>query len=135
MQSTDAEVQRSLPTLARISQAATKMVRLIDEILDLAQLKAGHQSQLDCAPTDLVTLTRAIVADFGTHSGHTMTVETSDEQLTGEWDAARIERVIGNLLNNAVKYSPAGSQIGGVHRARDQRGPGLGCVECRGPRR
>lgn len=111
-ESTDAEVQRSLPTLARISQAATKMVRLINEILDLAQLKAGHQLELDCAPTDLVTLTRAIVADFGTHSGHTMTIETSDEQLTGEWDAARIERVIGNLLNNAVKYSPAGSQIG-----------------------
>jgi PAS domain S-box-containing protein len=123
-QSTEPEAQRSLQTLSRISQAATKMVGLINEILDLAQLKAGHELALDYAPTDLVTLTRSIVGDFGRNSGHELKVETSDVQLTGDWDAGRIERVIGNLLNNALKYSPAGSHIDVCVSREDSAGEG-----------
>jgi signal transduction histidine kinase len=38
-------------------------------------------------------------------------VESALESLEGRWDASRLERVIGNLLDNAVKYSPAGGDI------------------------
>jgi signal transduction histidine kinase len=109
--STEPEAQHSLQTLSRISQAASRMVRLIDEILDLARLKAGQQLELDRSPTDLVALAHTIVRDFGPDTGHIMHVETAEAQLTGDWDAIRIERVISNLLNNAVKYSPPGGQI------------------------
>jgi signal transduction histidine kinase len=38
-------------------------------------------------------------------------VDTAETELLGEWDTARIERVICNLVNNSIKYSPHGSQI------------------------
>ena len=31
--------------------------------------------------------------------------------MLGDWDEARIERIVGNLISNAVKYSPKGGAI------------------------
>ena len=33
------------------------------------------------------------------------------ERLLGDWDARRLERVVANLVGNAVKYSPAGGPV------------------------
>jgi signal transduction histidine kinase len=38
-------------------------------------------------------------------------LECNAEQLTGNWDAAGLARVVSNLLSNAIKYSPNGSTI------------------------
>jgi PAS domain S-box-containing protein len=109
--SADPDAQRSIQMLSRISQAATRMAGLIDEILDVAQLKAGYQLELDRSPTDLVALARGAVRDFAADTGRDICLEAGAAPLTGDWDSTRIERVIGNLLNNAIKYSPAGGQI------------------------
>jgi two-component system sensor histidine kinase ResE len=97
--------------LSRISHAATRMAGLIDQILDVAQLKAGYQLELDRVPTDLLVLANKVVRDFVADTGRAIAIETTETELTGSWDAARMERVMTNLLNNAVKYSPMGGQI------------------------
>jgi signal transduction histidine kinase len=88
------------------------MARLIDQILDVAQLRIGQELELELESTNLVTLTRRIASDFQQSPGHVIVVETSETELLGEWDTTRIERVICNLVNNSIKYSPHGSQIG-----------------------
>ena len=49
--STEPEMMRSVELLGRISQTATKMASLIDQILDVAQLRVGQELQLEREPT------------------------------------------------------------------------------------
>jgi len=42
---------------------------------------------------------------------HQITVLATLERLVGEWDSRRLERVVANLVGNAVKYSPAGGSV------------------------
>jgi signal transduction histidine kinase len=98
--------------LARIDAAATRMNRLVEELLDVAQLRIGQALRLQKQPTDLVALARAIAAEQQ-HGAphHRLEVATVLPQLVGRWDRDRLERVLTNLLGNAVKYSPSGGEI------------------------
>ncbi len=98
--------------LARIDDAATKMTRLINELLDVARLQAGRSLTLERRPTDLVALARQVVAEYQpANPSHRLSVETPAPALVGLWDSFRLERVLDNLLSNAVKYSPHGGPI------------------------
>jgi signal transduction histidine kinase len=60
----------------------------------------------------MVALAEASVEEAQrTTSEHQIRVEAGVPRLTGEWDGARLARVLGNLLKNAVTYSPQGGEI------------------------
>lgn len=106
------EGERLAAGLAHIDAAATRMGALIDELLDLAQLQMGRDLALDRAPADLVTLASRLAAELRqVHPGHIFTVHAPVQDVHGYVDAARLERVLANLLSNAAKYSPAGSEV------------------------
>ena len=46
-----------------------------------------------------------------TTESHQILVEAAEDELVGLWDTMRLARVLGNLLDNAIKYSPAGGTI------------------------
>jgi PAS domain S-box-containing protein len=96
----------------RISQAAAAMASQIAEVLDAARLHAGEALTLERTRTDLVALTYRVVSQAQVAATeHRIRVDSALPELVGEWDAVRIERVLGNLLANAVKYSPDGGTI------------------------
>ena len=98
--------------LEQIESATTKMESFINELLDLAQVQAGRPLDLERQPTDLVALTAQVAAQVQhTTSRHTKKMHTHVPALIGHWDPLRIERVLTNLLINAVKYSPDGGEI------------------------
>jgi signal transduction histidine kinase len=101
-----------LDGLRRIDRLAGKMAGQVNELLDVARLQVNQPLALDCRPVDLVALVRATVAEHEqVATEHQFAVETAESQIVGEWDAARIERVIDNLIGNAVKYSPGGGPV------------------------
>jgi signal transduction histidine kinase len=98
--------------LASIEATVSKMTRLVGALLDVARLQAGQAMQLDRNPTDLVAAARRAVAEHqATTDRHQIRVEATEPTLVGQWDAARLERVLDNLIGNAVRYSPDGGAV------------------------
>jgi PAS domain S-box-containing protein len=104
------EVAELEPALVAIDADASRMVSLIDELMDAAHLRAGRALVLNLGPTDLVALVRENL-DNERWTTHPVTLESAEPSLFGEWDRSRLERVVQNLLDNAAKYSPIGSRI------------------------
>jgi PAS domain S-box-containing protein len=98
--------------LLRLDSIATRAAALVDELLDLARMQMGRPLDLERAPTNLVELAKAVMAEHELATEvHTVSVRTDLSELLGMWDARRLGRVLGNLVDNAVKYSPEGGPI------------------------
>jgi signal transduction histidine kinase len=95
-----------------IDESTAQLVRLVDELLDLTRLRMGHGLELDYGPADLIKIARRLAAEYQKISPrHTIELETDLARMLGDWDEARIERIVANLISNAVKYSPRGGPI------------------------
>ncbi|MBI3972755.1 MAG: PAS domain-containing sensor histidine kinase [Chloroflexi bacterium] len=98
--------------LSIISTSVARMTVQLNELMDVARFSQGQPLALDWRPTDLVALAQRVAAAQQQSTDiHTIRVEASEPNLVGNWDATRLERVIDNLLTNAVKYSPNGGDI------------------------
>jgi signal transduction histidine kinase/CheY-like chemotaxis protein len=95
----------------RIGARVAKMNRLITELLDVAALEGGADLALDRKTTDLVEIARRVAGDHARAAGPRLHLAVPDEPVTGQWDENRLERVVENLVSNAIKYSPRGGEI------------------------
>ncbi|HEY3108770.1 MAG TPA: GAF domain-containing sensor histidine kinase [Chloroflexota bacterium] len=105
-------IERVLQGFDRLDTSITKMARLIDELRDVANLEVGRPLALKLEAVDLVALARQAVAEYQLATRrHQLRVETELDALVGTWDGGRLDRVLANLLDNALKYSPNGGEI------------------------
>lgn len=102
--------KRVMPGLNR--QVAL-MGRLLDDLLDATRISKG-KFRLQPEPVSLSELVHAIAEDhrqeFDRHGIH-LEVLTPDKPLRANVDRARISQVVGNLLHNAAKFTPAGGHV------------------------
>jgi signal transduction histidine kinase len=113
--------------LAHIEGACRRMDDLIGGLLDVAQLQMGQPLRLQRASTELVPLVAQVVAECQARTKHAAIAFDASQSVSGEWDAARLRRVVENVLDNAVKYSPARGEIH-VALVRDGTGPAAAAV-------
>jgi len=106
------EVRELAAEVDWIDSAADQLASMISELSDMARLQMGRDLILQRRETDLVSLAQGIVQNLQrTTKRHRIRLEAADGELTGEWDRVRLQRVLSNLLTNAIKYSPAGGDI------------------------
>jgi PAS domain S-box-containing protein len=123
--------ERLLGSLDAISGTAKRMATLINELLDAVHLQAGLQIQLRRRPTDLANLAQQVVTNHQQATqNHSLRFEGAQPGPIGQWDPERLERVLDNIVSNAIKYSPTGGEIL-VEVARD-RGWGVLSVQDQG---
>lgn len=90
-----------------------RMSRLVDSILDASRIEAG-QVQLQIAPTDLEQLIQLAVQRVRySLTRHSLLIKVNCPPDLPEinLDADMIDRVLGNLLDNAIKFTPTHGQI------------------------
>jgi len=105
-------VERLVQGLTRIDSMVLRAVAQIDELLDVARLRANQSLELNTTPTDLVALARNVVQEYQESTPHhRIRIDATVDELLGVWDASRLDRVLANLLSNAIKYSASDSEI------------------------
>ncbi|MEZ5739152.1 MAG: PAS domain S-box protein [Burkholderiaceae bacterium] len=96
-----------------IGRQATQMARLIDDLMDISRINLGKVTlQLEvCSLQPILNEAIELVQPAAVESGLALHVALPEQDLLIDADRARILQIVGNLLNNACKYSTAGGRI------------------------
>ena len=96
-----------------ITRSARTQQRLIEDLLDTARIITG-KLKLDTAPTDLrllLTESLAVVQPAAAARRIDLSASLGDQPLTVIGDATRLQQIIWNLLQNAIKFTPEGGHV------------------------
>lgn len=129
--------EEALPTIERhlgeMSKQIERLTRLVARLLDASRIQLG-KIVLEKSQTDLVKMAAEVIANAKTTDAEAHAIElTAPDSLVGNWDLIRMEQVITNLLDNALRYSPPGTPVhisitedhGTAHLEVVDRGPGI----------
>ncbi|MRD49472.1 response regulator [Caenimonas koreensis DSM 17982] len=111
--------QRARDTMER---QLAHMIRLIDDLLDISRINSGKirlektRTRLSSAIESAVEISRPAMQA----RGHQLKLALPDSPIELMADPTRLAQALGNLLNNAAKYTPAGGHIS--MRARQEAG-------------
>jgi PAS domain S-box-containing protein len=98
-----------------LANQAHKLERLLSDLLDLDRLRRGFV-QPSFRVSDVGELVAQVASDYADSN---RAIEVEADRAFAEIDPPKIERVIDNLLANAVKHTPPGTAIRVVVRAQD----------------
>jgi signal transduction histidine kinase len=109
-QPTMIETASVLRALEKIDERTRFLTSMIDELLDLSRMQS-RKITLERRPHDMNLLCWAVVEDQRLATGRNILFQGSAPPVTIYGDDRRLVQVLTNLVNNAIKYSPASSPI------------------------
>jgi signal transduction histidine kinase len=98
----------------------THLTRIVDDLLDVTRVASG-KVQLRTEPVELGDAVRRSAEDYRTsfvQAGLDLAVATTTDAAWSHADPTRVAQAVGNLLANALKFTPSGGRVE-VRLARD----------------
>jgi PAS domain S-box-containing protein len=122
------DASRRREIIVHLVEQSQRLSRLLTDLLDLDRIRLGALTATFTA-TDVAELVARVTSAHG--------IAVQSEPVVAEIDPAKVERIVENLLANARKHTPDGTNVhvrvarenGGVLIAVDDRGPGVGEAE------
>ncbi len=105
--------EKAANILDMMDRQVNHLIRLIDDLLDVSRIT---HNKIDLRRS-VITAQSAIHSAVETATpqieaaGHRFNLVVPDEDIWIDADPTRIAQILGNLINNAVKYTPAGGRI------------------------
>jgi len=96
-----------------IQRSTAGMKRLVGDLLDVAAIEAGRLN-VEVGPGDVATVLRDAVEPFRSAAqtkGIELELEDSPQSISALFDHDRVIQVLGNLVSNAIKFTPTGGRI------------------------
>jgi signal transduction histidine kinase len=88
---------------ARIIHDIEQTDRMVRDLLDVHQIRAGHRLTLRLTKTDLVAVARDVVQELTLLHGERFAIR-APEHLWGMWSTRDLRRAVWNLATNGIKY-------------------------------
>jgi two-component system OmpR family sensor kinase len=113
-------VEERAAAFAQLKQGQARAAHLVQQLLTLARQEPGVAAQAH-APVDLAELARLVVSEYAPLAaernidlglGH-----AAPARIEGDFDALRV--MLGNLVDNAIRYTPAGGHVDLALQLRD----------------
>jgi len=101
------------PKLQTIERNASRLLDLINQVLELAQIEAGRLD-LKIENRDLVQFLSQMVQAFdplAAQKNLRLDFQHEEQELIVPFDAYKLERVIFNLISNAIKFTPESGEV------------------------
>jgi signal transduction histidine kinase/CheY-like chemotaxis protein/AraC-like DNA-binding protein/ligand-binding sensor domain-containing protein len=106
----DPEAVKRLNLVRRNSEL---LLRLINQLLDLAKLESGtlRVEKSEGNPLSFIRAISSSFESFARQKGVSLVVEVPDKSLSANFDKDKVETIIINLINNAIKFTPPNGTV------------------------
>jgi signal transduction histidine kinase/FixJ family two-component response regulator len=101
---------KQIEAFRAINRQATKTAGLVNQLLDVSRVEAGRLL-LERRPTDLSELVEASISLISERTVGHLVLSHTDSPIVASLDPLRIEQVVTNLVENAIKFTPEGGRI------------------------
>ncbi|MBP8155912.1 MAG: substrate-binding domain-containing protein [Leadbetterella sp.] len=107
------DIKETRSTLQLIFKNANRLLRLVDQLLEMRKLDAGKM-ELEVSQNDLVAFIKDIVGDFNVKAKQKhidLQFISPFKELSFGFDVEKLDKVLFNIISNAFKYTPDGGLI------------------------
>lgn len=108
------DVESMRAALTELGSSTQRAARMVQQLLALSRVDPAARGAIELAPVDLVALAREVgeaCMDAAQGKDIALELEAGAEQVFVDGQVSLLSEALGNLIDNAVRYTPAGGRI------------------------
>ncbi|MEZ5042903.1 MAG: ATP-binding protein [Saprospiraceae bacterium] len=107
------QLENMAQPLKMIERNGQNLLRLVNEMLDLAKIESGHL-ELNLQQADVIPFIKYLAESFHSLAAEKhikLTIHAEKQSLVMDFDATKLASIVSNLLANAIKFTPEGGEV------------------------